>query len=256
MKKMVSILSIFATTIAIASSVQSDNTFGVLKLDIGTVAGQTIISVPWENVGGGDIEVDKIMLTNNLAVDDQLWYFNQSSKKYQVWKLTATGWTAQDVVPEGASQEAASDATTVPRGSALIIERNSAGSDGNIYLYGQYTETTATNTIATSSSAAVYSLIAPTATTGSTVDLNSDLDYEGTPLVGDQIIQGAGTANIYTYRVPTGEDSSAWCRTSWVEQGGAKVQQFVATDVTLPVGKGAWYLRQASEAEALKLIWK
>ena len=256
MKKMVSILSIFATTVAIASSVQSDNTFGVLKLDIGTAAGQTIISVPWENVGGGDIEVDKIMLTNNLAVNDQLWYFNQVNKKYQVWKLTATGWAAQDVVSE--SKEAALDGTTVPRGSALIIERNSEGSDGNIYLYGQYTETTATNTIATSSSAAVYSLIAPTATTGSTVDLNSrlELEYDGTPLAGDKIIKGAGTDNIYTYRVPTGGDSSAWCKTSWVEQGGAKVQQFVAADVTLPVGKGAWYLRQASEEEALKLIWK
>ena len=82
MKKVVSILSIFATTVAIASSVQSDNTFGVMKLDIGTAVGQTIISVPWENVGGGEINVNKIMLTNNLAVNDQLWYFNQNTKKY------------------------------------------------------------------------------------------------------------------------------------------------------------------------------
>jgi hypothetical protein len=251
MKKVVSILSIFATTVAIASSVQSDNTFGVLKLDIGTAAGQTIISVPWENVGGGDIEVDKIMLTNNLAVDDQLWYFNQVNKKYQVWKLTATGWAAQDVVSE--SKEVALDDTTVPRGSALIIERNTVGANGNVYLYGQYTASTATNSIAYNSDAEVFSLIAPTATTGSTVNLNLDLDYEGTPLVGDQIIQGAG--DIYTYRVPSAGGGEKWCKSTWEQVDGGKLQTFVTTGVTLPVGKGAWYRRQQGNAP-LSLIWK
>ena len=253
MKKIVSILSIFAATVAIASSVQSDNTFGVLKLNIGTEIGQTIISVPWENVGGGDVDVNKIMLTNNLASGDQLWYFNQESTKYQVWELTAEGWSAQSVVSE--KQESADDSTKVPRGSALIIKRNAVGANGNVYLYGQYTASTATNSIAYNSGAEVFSLIAPTATTGETVDLNSGLEYEGTPCENDQIIMGAGTDNIYTYRVPTAGDSPAWCKTSWVEQGGGKVQRFVATDVTLPVGKGAWYRRQKVN-EPLSLIWK
>lgn len=254
MKKIVSILSIFATTAAIASSVQSDNTFGVMKLNIGTDVGQTIIGVPWENVGGGDINVNKIMLTNNLAIGDQLWYFNQVTTKYQVWELKEGGWDAQDVLPE--NQEAVDDSKTVPRGSALIIYRKHEGSSGDIYLYGQYTETTATNTIATSSSAAVYSLIAPTATTGPTVDLNDGLDYVGAPLVGDQIIQGAGTDKIYTYRKPTVGSTLKWCKSTWVQDGDGMIQQFVATGVTLPVGKGAWYLRKASDEAPIKLIWK
>jgi len=255
MKKMVSILSIFATTVAIASSVQSDNTFGVLKLNIGTEIGQTIICVPWENVGGGDVDVNKIMLTNNLASGDQLWYFNQAHKKYQVWTLTAEGWSPQSVVSESEEKESADNSTKVPRGSALIIERNAVGADGNVYLYGQYNASKAENPIAYNSEAEVFSLIAPTATTGSTVDLNSGLEYKGTPCVNDQIIMGADTDNIYTYRVPTAGDSPAWCKSSWDEQGGVMVQKFVTTGVTLPVGKGAWYRRQKVN-ESLSLIWK
>lgn len=256
MKKIVSILSIFAATAAIASSVQSDNTFGVMKLNIGTATGQTIIGVPWENVGGGDINVNKIMLTNNLAVNDQLWYFNQGTKNYQVWKLTAEGWsTSGAVIPEGTDSEAALDETAVPRGSALIIDRKTEGSSGDIYLYGQYTGSTATNSIASNPAVALFSLIAPTATTGSTVDLNSGLDYVGEPLEGDQIIQGAGTDNIYTYRKPTGESKLKWCKSEWETAGNGKIQKFVDSGVTLPVGKGAWYLRTKASGD-YKLIWK
>lgn len=254
MKKIVSILSIFAATAAIASSVQSDNTFGVMKLNIGTAIGQTIIGVPWENVGGGDINVNKIMLTNNLAVNDQLWYFNQTHKKYQVWKLTAEGWsTSGAVIPEGTDSEDALDETVVPRGSALIIDRKTEGSSGDIYLYGQYTGSTATNSIASNPTFALFSLIAPTATTGSTVDLNSGLEYVGTPLVGDQIIQGAG--DIYTYRVPSAGGDEKWCKSTWEQVGDGKIQKFVDSGVTLPVGKGAWYLRTKGSGD-YKLIWK
>ena len=256
MKKIVSILSIFATTAAIASSVQSDNTFGVLKLDIGTATGQTIICVPWENVGGGDVDVNKIMLTNNLTNGDMLYYFNTNSVKFQVWKLTSTGWEHQTVVPEGKENqlEAASVSQTIPRGAALVIERNTAVTSGEVYLYGQYVASTGTSTIsAATAESDVYSLIAPCGT--GSVDLNSNsLGWSSKAAAGDTISCGTNTYS--------------WDGTSWYyEENGTEQAIHIdgsggntftppnkVTAITIPAGQGVWYKR-AKDGGSFPVTW-
>ena len=245
MKKIVSILSIFATTAAIASSVQSDNTFGVMKLNIGSEVGQTIICVPWENVGGGDVDVNKIMLTNNLTNGDKLYYFNTNSVKFQVWELKSTGWEPQDVVPEGKGNqlEIASVSQTIPRGAALVIERNAPVTSGEVYLYGQYVASTGTSTIsAATAESDVYSLIAPCGT--GSVDLNSvSLGWSSKAAAGDTISHGTNTYS--------------WDGTSWYYEengtgpaipiGGSGGNTFTppnkVTEITIPAGQGVWYKR-------------
>lgn len=260
MKKIVSILSIFATTAAIASSVQSDNTFGVMKLNIGSEVGQTIIGVPWENVGGGDIDVNKIMLTNNLTNGDKLYYFNTNSVKFQVWELTSTGWEHQTVVPEEKINqlESASESQTIPRGAALVIERNAAVTSGEVYLYGQYVASTGTSTIsAATAESDVYSLIAPCGT--GSVDLNSNsLGWSSKAAAGDTISYGKQTyswdsANNRWHYETEGTGGSIHIEGSGGNVFTPPVDHY--TDITIPAGQGVWYKRAKGQTTPFTIEW-
>ena len=261
MKKVVSFLSILATTVAVASTVESDNVFGVLKLDIGTAVGQTIIGVPWENVGGGDIDVNKIMLTNNLATGDKLYYFNYATKKFQIWELNlSTGWDAQTTVPEREYLEAVvNENQSIPRGAALILSRESAGpvGGGSVYLYGQYLSSDAVTTITPRTSARatdyVYNLIAPSRQEGvplnraiyfsnseATSALTGDYSWKNEDLNGDKIILTDGT--MYSH------DSNGWyvMKRTGESPTSPKVKSYEDADVLIPMGKGAWYMRNGT----------
>ncbi len=187
MKKLIASLTILATGAALASSVSSSATFGVLKIT--STAKETAISVPWISAGtsGETILVKDFVKTSNLtgydvatADDlekaDRLLVYNNESGAYKCWYLNNSKvWTGTGSSYNGLSVGAGSDEDTLKRGDALILIRTStslSASDHAIYLYGQYNSATPTYSLARDEEKVKCSLFAPVNSSGNVIYLN------------------------------------------------------------------------------------
>lgn len=244
-------VGVLAASAAMAADVEglASATLGWLKVE--SSAKCTIIAVPWLNVGGGDVEVAKLVKTDSLSAGDKLYYYDGAN--YWGWILTESegvkSWTPQAVTyKENGQDKTAAGATAteakLPRSKALMIERGTTTAP--IYLYGQYSSDTiaAAATGGGSSSDAVYTLMAnPRATS---VDLNTVAS--GTPNAADQIVI---PNNDGTYGTPYTYVNGKWGRT---EQSGSqtitiggKTYQVPGSETrvetaVVPAGRGFWYI--------------
>ncbi len=257
MKKMIFGLAALASLATLATTVESSNTFGVLKLM--SPDKETAICVPWVKVGtGGAINPDSLVLTSNLKAGDKLYAFGKNAGDNVTYKWTlsepGTSWGTSATTIGGTTAGAASASTyTINRGLGLLLVREGTGWDENtlaqtpIYLYGQYAELASnekTTTCPVSTTKALSTLIAPPSTAA--VDLNK-LSFAGA-VKNDMIMTQLGTTYYYTYPVTDqGKgDELKWCRMSQLNDNDTIY--WVVTDVTIPAGRGAWYIARKRTA--------
>ncbi|MBR4354846.1 MAG: hypothetical protein IKP97_06095 [Kiritimatiellae bacterium] len=230
MKKLMLLTSTLVAGLAFASSVSSTQTFGVLK--VASDLEQTVISVPWVAAGTGeDIMVKDFVKTNGLNNGTMLYKYVNASGEYKAWTLTNNGWDGIESVSSFGGKTARPGSTdTLSQQDAIIIVRQAGNTSGDIYLYGQYSDASdLTYTIDRSKGA---TLVSPVNTTGSTINLNSDVTWTNAKQ-GDliKLHTAGGSAPTYRYDGTRTEDNKYW---------GRKVNGQWEEAVVQP-GMGFWY---------------
>ncbi len=247
MKRSLALACLFASSLAFATAtttVTSGNTFGVLRVDVGT-AKQVIIAIPWlaASTDDSDIKVTDVIKTANLYSGDQLYYYNTTSKKYQVWELQSDKTWAAATNVDGS--ETVVDGQTLTRGNAILLKRPGTKSE-SIYLYGQVpSSSTCEVTMAKGTTdTPAYTLIAPPSV--SATDLNSATWSD--VATGDAIIIDVNTLLVYTtdkkWAKKTGYDDST--NTNTYDTDVAKIS----------AGQGAWYMSAKGASSAATVTWK
>ena len=264
MKKMIFGLAALASLATLATTVESSNTFGVLKLTSSDK--ETIISVPWLKVGASDeatgIPANELVLTSNLMAGDKLFAYDTSAGAYYTWTLGSDKtWetTATTITPTTAGNKSPANVTLL-RGVGLILDRCGDGwtsallTNTPIYLYGQYAELaagSAKSTVARSSEKMVTTIIAPPTTAA--VDLNSVTVENG--MEGDMIEVQLGT----TYKFLTRNNKLTWC-VKKVEGEGTTSRTYWDDDTndppTIPAGRGALYhANKGTTDQTVTITW-
>lgn len=249
MKKNIALLGgLLASAMAVAANVESANTFGVMKIDVGAGTNEVVIAVPWVAVGDGtlSVTVSNLLNTASLASGDELYAYDDTNNKYAKWTWNGTTWNDPTTFVNGDKVSAAkADVVTLARGKGFILKRNSATEAASYYISGQYSGA-ATNVTITAASNGVYgwTLIAPP--TAAEFDINNGITWTGNIHSNDVIIVGLGTQ--YTRN----DANTAWQKYSGLN-ATTHFKEYTTTGVTIPAGRGAWY-RRASE-ESLTLTW-
>lgn len=262
MKKMIFGLAALASLATLATTVESSNTFGVLKLMSNDK--ETIISVPWLKVGASSeatgIPANELVLTSNLKAGDKLFAYDTTDKKYYTWTLENGSWstTATTIGQDGAVTKDPVNVTLL-RGVGLILDRCGSGwtpetlAETPIYLYGQYAALTAgsaTSTVARSADKMVTTIIAPPTT--AEVNLNDVTVDNG--MAGDMIEIALGT----TYKLLLKKNVLTWC-VKKVDGEGVNSRTYWDVDSnnppTIPAGKGALYHANKGTAGEVTITW-
>ena len=254
MKKILfSAAAVCAAGLAMATSVESPNTFGVLKID--SANAETVVSVPWEAVGasGTPIKVKDFVMTTNMSEGDTLYLYDSSTETYKGWILTVAeevkSWSGlTEVKTMGDKNVSAGGNDALARGQALIICRSNTSAP--IYLYGQYT----TTGVSYSMAAGKATLFAPVNTTSSAFYLNSDA---GDIPNGTTVPCATGWTNVNAddmIRLQTANGNAImlnWNSTAnkWGRKKGDG--SFVYTRAVLQPGMGAWYISNGNSAVTL-----
>lgn len=246
MKTILSALAIAAASTALA--VESSNTFGILRVD--SSAEQTIVSVPWENAGGGAIKVKDVVKTANLTpasetyIGDQLYYYDTTAETpaYKMWHLTSTGWEGATTVANGITPTAGTEDDTLARGGALILVRQNHTPP--FYLYGQYQSAAASINVAVgSTSSPAYSLVAPATTEATSLDSLAS-QYVG---ANDNVMVSVnGEARSLVCR----QDNGAYKWGTEVKSGKGGTTTFTPVSVSIPAGEGFWYVSRGGSLTA------
>lgn len=238
MKTILSALTIAAASTALA--VESSNTFGILRVD--STAAQTIVSVPWENAGGGAIKVKDVVKTANLTVGDKLYYYANGS--YKMWLLRDGGWEGaqvQKIESDGSTvtAEAGADSDVLVRGGALILERQDPAKP--FYLYGQYQS----SSVSTECEAGGLTLLASPLTAAT--DLNA---CEWTDVGDDDCIYvptALMTLQLNRWPVDNKTDLNYSAESSTKVWGVKKSTGKISVkNATVPAGQGVWYQSKGS----------
>ena len=240
MKKIIASITMLAAGAALASTVTSAQTFGVLKVT--SSKAETVICVPWVAAGtGGDIKVKDVVKTSGLTKGSDEYGTNgdvllkYDGSTYYGWALNNDGeWVGLAVVVRTGETATAGDDETLARGDALIIRRSAPANPGEIYLYGQYeSDPVGTKTLTLNA----WNLIAPPDTTGNTISLNS-LTW-GNVGANDVIYVQAANGN----RIELTRNSG---NTQWVY----KALTEDASKAVIQPGQGAWYVSKETTGDA------
>lgn len=237
----------------------SANVFGVLKVVSSEV--ETAISVPWLNVGGGDISASNLVYTANLNAGDVLFVYT-GDKSYKAWAVVEktpgvkTWEPMTEVSASGSDYSVAQDSASraFARGSGLFLKRSAPLAEA-IYLHGQKPETTAGETTMTLGG---YTLFAPPSVAA--VDLNDPekvaWDWGEAPPAaarGDMVripIGSTGVFLTYTWREVKVDGTLTW------KLGRLDPKKMRPVyDASLPAGRGAWYVSGAQSQTAPVLRW-
>ncbi len=230
--------AVCAVSAAMATSVESSNTFGVLKIT--STNTETVVSVPWEAVGASDnpIKVKDFVMTTNMSAGDLLYLYDSATGKYKGWILTVSedvkSWAGLESITEmGGKTVEPGDNDALDRGQALIISRGGTPAD-SIYLYGQYNSNGVNSYTMTKGKATLF---APVNTTSSTFDLNTSGTWEN---VNSNDVIRLQTANGNAITLNWNLTEEKWGR----KKGDGS---FVYTRAVLQPGMGAWYVSNGAE---------
>ena len=269
-KQIVSACALIASVAAFATSVTSENTFGVMQLaDIET--SELIIGVPWVAVGSGNVSPTNLVLAANLSDNDMLYMYDASVKKYKSWKVASNVWTDAATYAIGSEINITSVSKTgleaLKRGEALILKRTGGAPYPVIYLSGQYTTNAAERvqiknpTTGDVPMQIYFTLIANPRSTA--VDVNDCCFY--TDDTGNKLVTEFGNGTLDDYILlsdgskygydATGSGNKHWYRWVGAEKevniiDGSTTTTVTTTvntksyeGVTIPAGMGAWYVR-------------
>lgn len=148
----VSSLIALTTGVCLAGAGDSVNVFGALEVH--SKSTNTIVSVPWVNLGPGEerpIRACDLVMTNNLSLGDTILVYNLDKRsidqQYTGWVLSKTGWESITTVStDGLSVAPEAELALVNRGKAFWLRRSHPmqGSEAvPFYLCGQYTASAA-----------------------------------------------------------------------------------------------------------------
>ena len=204
----------------------------------------TLIAVPFKDVGGTEakVKVADVVKTVGLKAGSQLFYYTGAN--YYAWKLNVDGgtWKGAEVVYKKNGQDAwtqtPDDNFQVPCGATLWLQR-AEGSDESVILYGE--ETAVPKPTLTAKSVQLISN--PKAT---------DYTFTGEGVAdGDMIMipQDDGTQTTYTYKTEKGWGQ--YTQSGVVPGTEIPLMKFTVKTVTIPGGRGAWYVSKGETAPSI-----
>lgn len=208
----------------------------------------TLIAVPFKDVGGTDakVKVSDVVKTVGLKDGSQLYYY--TGKEYYVWTFDAkTGaWTGAIVTStsekegESVTMQTPPADFQVPCGATLWLQR-AEGSDEGFVLYGE--EAPVPNPTLTAKS---VQLISNPKATDYTFTVEGVAD-------GDMIMipQDDGTQTAYTYK--TGKGWGQYEQSGTVPGTEIPLMAFTVKTVTIPGGRGAWYVSKGDTVPSI--VW-
>ena len=251
-KQIVTACALIASVAAFATSVESSNTFGVLKIDVGETTKEVVIPVPWAAVGTGDaaIKVTDFVLATGRVDGDKLYWYDASQGSYKVWEASSDAWDPLSVVKVSSWDSygtiSASNDDTIKRGEAAILVLNAASANNKpVYLSGQYSDATATTTVygltaeeakfANRGKTRSTLIAAPKAEVCNLNSLTYTIDQSAT-MEGDKIMVFNGSN--YEYGAVAGQSGNRWYKID-PKSGDRTIE-----GVSIPLGTGAWYIRK------------
>ena len=203
----------------------------------------TLIAVPFKDVGGTEakVKVADVVKTVGLKKGSQLFYY--TGDKYYAWTLNvdAGTWKGAQVAylknGKEALTESPADNYQVPCGATLWLQR-AEGSDESVILYGE--ETAVPKPTLTSKSVQLISN--PKAT---------DYTFTLAGADGDMIMipQDNGTQTTYTYKTEKGWGQ--YTQSGVVPGTKIPLMKFTVTTVTIPGGRGAWYVSKGETVPSI-----
>lgn len=203
----------------------------------------TLIAVPFKDVGGTEakVKVADLVKTVGLKKGSQLFYY--TGDKYYAWTLNVDAGTWKGVqvayLKNGkeALTESPADNYQVPCGATLWLQR-AAESEGSVVLYGE--ETVVPDPTLTAKSVQLISN--PKAT---------DYTFTLAGADGDMIMipQDNGTQTTYTYKTEKGWGQ--YTQSGVVPGTKIPLMKFTVTTVTIPGGRGAWYVSKGETVPSI-----
>lgn len=203
----------------------------------------TLIAVPFKDVGGTEakVKVADVVKTVGLKKGSQLFYY--TGDKYYAWTLNvdAGTWKGAQVAylknGKEALTESPADNYQVPCGATLWLQR-AAESEGSVVLYGE--ETVVPDPTLTAKSVQLISN--PKAT---------DYTFTLAGADGDMIMipQDNGTQTTYTYKTEKGWGQ--YTQSGVVPGTKIPLMKFTVTTVTIPGGRGAWYVSKGETVPSI-----
>ena len=203
----------------------------------------TLIAVPFKDVGGTEakVKVADVVKTVGLKAGSQLFYY--TGDKYYAWTLNvdAGTWKGAQVAylknGKEALTESPADNYQVPCGATLWLQR-AEGSDESVILYGEEASVS-TSTLTAES---VQLISNPKAT---------DYTFTLAGADGDMIMipQDNGTQTTYTYKTEKGWGQ--YTQSGVVPGTKIPLMKFTVTTVTIPGGRGAWYVSKGETVPSI-----
>lgn len=204
----------------------------------------TLIAVPFKDVGGTEakVKVADVVKTVGLKKGSQLFYY--TGDKYYAWTLNvdAGTWKGAQVAylknGKEALTESPADNYQVPCGATLWLQR-AEGSEEGVVLYGE--ETDVPNPTLTAKSVQLISN--PKA---------MDYTFTGEGVAdGDMIMipQDNGTQTTYTYKTEKGWGQ--YTQNGTVPGTEIPLMKFTEKTVTIPGGRGAWYVSKGETVPSI-----
>lgn len=204
---------------AVTDTATVSDTFGIVKIEKTAIADKSeiVVSTPWVAPGGQAVTVDKLV-TNGLAVGDELSVYDPATGTYKVFRWTGSVW-------EGAkdSKDATADAAPVASETSVTagmgVWYKPASKVGVFSITGQVKEPVTTLVAGGKKTLVVNPYW------GAEDDLLAKL--AGTPEKGDQIWPLDGSVR-YTYN-----------GSAWVYRSGEK--NITLDKLPLGIGQAFWF---------------
>ncbi len=261
-KSLLAFAALAATAFAFAD-VTSDTE--LCRITVDTKMKSTILSLPLVEVGSADLDATSLanlVMTNNLAQGTKL--FATIKGTTYTWTLGEAGWETVPLVNGEASPVNAEDdgVSSIPRGTALWIERTGTDFSDPFYLYGQVgakAETTQEMGVPVTTGTPKFTLVGNP--DPEECDINTGMKWEGCQN-GDQLIWGNTVGNLGDVLTYTWKDT-AWgydkrTGTDSVTINGKETQvpvyKWTTENINLPAGQGFWFVSKHA-GSTRKVTW-
>ena len=253
--------SLLASGVAFADSteVATSYTLGVLPVTIAAGDTEAVICVPWieAGVGTAQVAVSNLVKTAGLEKDDSLYWFDANgTQKFAQWTLLANNgpWTKVDGDPGDPDVEPWTQ--LLNRGDAVILKLASAPAAAKtIYVIGQVPESSGAATVFTASDDCTatepeYALIASPNVSKNTIDLNTDVEWDGIADEDLLIVGYARNAGVLVEKHFVWDSGTKkWGKNSYSAEG-----KTFTPGATVSRGNG-FYLKKCSPG-VVSITWK
>ena len=246
----------------VTAEVPVEKTIGVVK--VASDAEVTIIPVPWQSLGDGDIKASELVHAASLSNDDELIVYGADGKS-QTWIVKNGEWTApvaEYTIGGGDSepqQGESQDPAELKRGQGVILKRKDTNKE--IVLIGQpvanETEKVETPIAAASANEPSWNLVASPKM--AEVDISEAFTEEKGNTSDEIIVPTAGTPKHYTYK------DNEWGYSGKIGERQVTLPDGTKTmavkfghkkgDTKVPAGTGFWYLNKDSTNSEKKITW-